>query len=199
MATAQPSITALPPYPQLLDSPADFVDKADAHVKALPTWTNQVVALGRWMSAVASETAEEAAASVNLPLMTSADIGKILQYTAAGYVPVTMPDVSKRLFEISNIGTTTLLNSKSFVGYNTGELIVQPTAEYQLPENAEHWVIPSAYNALREIGNYISTTLAITAQQFAVCFYDDEIDGLRITPDAELQIDANSELVITRI
>lgn len=58
------TITALPPYPQRND--ADFPDKADAHVAALPTWTSQVNALGvdvtnKQIAATASEVAAELA------------------------------------------------------------------------------------------------------------------------------------------
>ena len=48
-------INDLPPAPQRNDSPEDFVTKADAHVAALATWTNQVNNAGIYVDTVVSD------------------------------------------------------------------------------------------------------------------------------------------------
>lgn len=57
-------ITALPPPPQRIDEPANFIAKADALVAALPQWTTQVNALGVEVQEQASEAATAAANSL---------------------------------------------------------------------------------------------------------------------------------------
>jgi hypothetical protein len=61
-----PQITPLPPAPQRNDAPADFSTKADAHVAALPLWTDQANTIAVFVDARASEalsSSQEASSS----------------------------------------------------------------------------------------------------------------------------------------
>jgi hypothetical protein len=58
-------INNLPPAPQRNDSPEDFVTKADAHVAALATWTNQVNNAGIYVDTVVSDIEATAAQNVS--------------------------------------------------------------------------------------------------------------------------------------